>query len=73
VEIAVTDDGPGIEPEALDRIFDPFFTTKPAGTGLGLSTVHRIVTAHGGSVGVRSAPGAGARFSVQLPSAAGAR
>jgi two-component system, NtrC family, sensor histidine kinase PilS len=67
VEIAVADDGPGIEPSALERIFDPFFTTKPAGTGLGLATVHRIVTAHGGSVRVQSASGKGARFSVRLP------
>jgi two-component system sensor histidine kinase AtoS len=70
VEIAVADDGSGIAPEALERIFDPFFTTKPAGTGLGLATVHRIVTAHGGSVAVQSQLGAGARFCVRLPRAA---
>jgi two-component system sensor histidine kinase PilS (NtrC family) len=70
VEIAVADDGSGVAPEALERIFDPFFTTKPAGTGLGLATVHRIVTAHGGSVAVQSQAGAGARFCVRLPLAA---
>jgi signal transduction histidine kinase len=65
----VTDDGPGIEPAVIERIFDPFFTTKPSGTGLGLATVHRIVTAHGGSIEVQSARGAGARFCVRLPAA----
>lgn len=69
VEIAVADDGPGIDAEALERIFDPFYTTKPSGTGLGLATVHRIVTAHAGSIEVQSAKGAGARFRVLLPAA----
>ena len=67
VEVVVADDGPGIEPDALERIFDPFFTTKPTGTGLGLATVHRIVTAHGGAIEVDSAPGVGAKFRVFLP------
>ncbi len=67
VEILVADDGPGIAPEVVERIFDPFFTTKPSGTGLGLATVHRIVTAHRGAVHVVSAPGQGATFRVLLP------
>lgn len=65
--LAVVDDGPGIAPAARARIFTPFFTTKPRGTGLGLAVVQRIVDAHGGSVGVESVPGAGARFTVRLP------
>jgi two-component system sensor histidine kinase PilS (NtrC family) len=73
VEIVVADDGPGIEPGALERIFDPFFTTKASGTGLGLATVHRIVTAHSGAIDVQSAPGAGARFRVLLPATGGGR
>lgn len=67
----VTDDGPGISVENLERIFNPFFTTKPDGTGLGLSIVHRIVEAHGGRIRVSSAPGRGATFEVYLPSTGG--
>lgn len=71
VVLDVVDDGPGIPPDVLPRIFEPFFTTKAAGegTGLGLSVVHGIVTAHGGRISVESQPGQGARFSVALPSA----
>lgn len=70
-EIAVTDHGPGIEPEILPKIFDRFFTTvNPRtgnrGTGLGLAIVKSIAEAHHGSVAVWSEPGKGARFSVAL-------
>ncbi len=67
VEIAVSDTGPGIPPENLERVFDPFFTTKQRGSGLGLATVHAIVTGHGGSIRVASEPGKGATFIVRLP------
>ena len=76
--IDVSDTGCGIREADLERIFDPFFTTKSPdhGTGLGLMICHRIVTAHGGSIEVRSREGEGATFSVHLPlggdSAAGA-
>jgi signal transduction histidine kinase len=65
--LEVEDDGCGIAPELHGKIFDPFFTTKDQGTGLGLANASRIVEAHGGKLGVRSAPGAGAVFTVCLP------
>ncbi len=67
VFISVTDDGPGMEPEVLDKVFDPFFSTKNSGTGLGLTIVHRIIDQHGGRIEVVSEPGAGTTFTVALP------
>src|SRR6266403_3108095 len=69
VRIEVTDSGPGIPPEIRARVFDPFFTTKPEGegTGLGLALARGIVEGHGGTIGVESPPGEGARFVIELP------
>lgn len=66
---SVADTGHGIQPETLDHIFNPFFTTKPVGegTGLGLSISDGIVRQHGGQITVRSTPGHGAIFSIELP------
>ncbi len=67
--IEVSDDGPGIAPEVMDKIFDPFFTTKPVGegTGLGLATVYGIVKQSDGWISVSSKPGEGAAFRIFLP------
>jgi PAS domain S-box-containing protein len=74
VVVQVSDTGPGIPPEILDRIFDPFFTTKPVGlgTGLGLWICQGIVTSLGGQITAESRPGEGATFRVVLPSATSA-
>jgi two-component system NtrC family sensor kinase len=73
--LLVQDTGSGISEELLGRIFLPFFTTKDIneGTGLGLSVVHGIVTAHRGTIDVRSQPGRGTCFEIRLPLVALAR
>ena len=75
VRLRIADTGEGIAPALLPKIFEPFFTTKPVGegTGLGLAAVHGIVSSHGGTVEVSSAPGEGTTFSVFLPLAAKAQ
>jgi len=73
VVVTVSDDGVGIAPEHLGQIFDPFFTTKlgRGGSGLGLSVSHRIVTkVLGGHITIRSTPGQGASFELNLPTTA---
>jgi signal transduction histidine kinase len=67
VVIAVADTGPGIDPTRRERLFVPDHTTKPHGSGLGLTIVERIVTAHGGTIAVASEPGHGTRFEIHLP------
>jgi len=69
----VADTGSGIPAGILDRVFEPWVTTKDAGrgTGLGLSITRSVITEHGGSIRVRSTPGEGAVFSIELPLAGG--
>ncbi len=69
VLLSISDTGHGMDAETIDRAFQPFFTTKDRGkgTGLGLSTAMGIVRRSGGDIWVRSAPGAGASFTVCLP------
>ncbi len=69
ITVRFEDNGPGIPPEQAARLFQPFHTTKPGGTGLGLALVHRVVEAHGGTLGVDGRPGLGAVFTIALPSA----
>jgi two-component system sensor histidine kinase HydH len=67
VDILVIDRGSGIDPKQRGQIFNPFFTTKPAGVGLGLAIVSKIVDEHGGKMAVESEPGKGSIFCVSLP------
>jgi len=68
VLIEVADTGSGLTPEECERIFTPYYTSKQHGTGLGLAIVQSVVSDHGGSVRVRSEPGRGTAFVIELPS-----
>lgn len=74
LKLMVTDNGPGIPAENLNRIFDPFFTTKSKGegSGMGLAVAHGIISKHGGTINVYSEPGQGAAFEIMLPEIADA-
>ncbi len=67
IYLRVSDNGPGISPEAMPRIFDPFFTTKFTGRGLGLAAVLGIVRGHKGAIKLDSTPGEGTTITVLLP------
>lgn len=65
--VSVSDSGPGVPPNLRDQIFDPFYTTKNGSTGIGLSLSHRIITDHGGSLGVLTSKWGGAEFMIEIP------
>ncbi len=69
ITVRITDNGPGIPRDFIDRIFDPFFTTKPVdqGTGLGLSITYGIITEHGGTIRAENEEGGGASFIMVIP------
>ena len=67
VRMSLSDEGPGIPEEHLDRIFDPYTMNRRDGAGLGLATSHSVICRHGGSVSVASVLGEGTTFTVMLP------
>ncbi len=75
VDLSVTDDGPGVEPELLPHLFERFSQARVGGggAGLGLTIVKGVAEAHGGSVSVMSEPGSGSTFTIRLPRAAPAQ
>lgn len=66
VRITVADNGPGFEPQVVDRVFEPYVTTKVTGTGLGLAIVKKIIEEHGGSIDLANRREGGARVSLLL-------
>ncbi len=71
IQLIVSDNGPGIEPEVIKRVFDPYFSTKDGkdNSGLGLAVAHGIVTNYLGAINVESDYGEGTTFCVYLPEA----
>jgi len=69
ITLEIQDNGPGIPNDIKDKILQPFFTTKKGtqGTGLGLSITNDIIKAHGGGIEIKSLPGEGSTFTIQLP------
>ena len=70
--IEVSDTGIGLTPEECARIFTPYYTSKQHGSGLGLAIVQSVVSDHGGTITVRSQPGKGTSFVIELPERTGA-
>ena len=67
LSVIISDTGVGIEKNNLPRIYDPYFTSKPAGTGLGLAVVQKIMEAHGGHINVESTAGQGTKIFLKFP------
>ena len=70
IEVRISDTGPGIPAEQLDKIFEPLFTTRAQGIGFGLSITKMIIENHGGTIRAESGPEGGARFVIMLPQGA---
>jgi CheY-like chemotaxis protein len=68
VQVSFSDQGCGISDGDLKKIFDPYFTTKLTGNGLGLASVHSIITKHDGNICTSSIVGSGTTFTIYLPS-----
>ena len=66
-DVTVSDDGPGIPPDEINRIFDPFVTSKSDGIGIGLSISRAIVEAHGGKLWAENEVRGGATFHFTVP------
>lgn len=65
--MTVSDTGPGVAPEDLERIFTPFHTSRPDGLGLGLAISRSVIELHGGRIWAENRRGGGARFRFTLP------
>jgi two-component system, sporulation sensor kinase E len=65
--ISIADNGSGMDEKTLERIFEPYYTTKANGTGLGMTTVYKIIKEFNGDVNVKSFVGQGTIFTIQLP------
>jgi signal transduction histidine kinase len=67
IEVVVSDDGVGIEPDVKSRVFEPYFSTRAAGTGLGLAIARKVVEDHEGEISLESERGKGTTVTVRLP------
>src|SRR5262245_65637404 len=67
IRLEVSDTGLGLTREECERLFTPYYTSKQHGTGLGLAIVQSVVSDHGGTISVRSQPGKGTAFLIELP------
>ena len=65
-QVTISDNGPGLDKEALTRLFEPYFTNKPKGNGLGLTITQNIILNHKGEISVESTKGKGVNFTISL-------
>jgi signal transduction histidine kinase len=72
-QLRVSDNGPGVSEQVMERLFEPFFSLKEQGTGLGLAIARRTIEAHGGHIVAQPAGGGGLSFEIELPVAGSAK